>query len=155
MWYSFNYGLVHFISINTETDFDGAPNNNYTGSVGGFGDQTKWLGNDLIQADRERSIRPWIIVLGHRPLYRVKHGEHGNGRLFPVPGPPVIIMSNCSSGALVKNYPGYQLPCAVLYSMHLFPRRLCAGAFQRHYCNVQGAGYAVPKLFSLCFYPLF
>ena len=24
MWYSFNYGSVHFVSINTETDWDGA-----------------------------------------------------------------------------------------------------------------------------------
>ena len=26
MWYSFNYGPVHFVNINTETDFPSAPN---------------------------------------------------------------------------------------------------------------------------------
>ena len=25
MWYSFNYGLAHFVALNTETDYKGAP----------------------------------------------------------------------------------------------------------------------------------
>jgi acid phosphatase type 7 len=40
MWYSFDYGFVHYVSIDTETDYPGAPNDNYTGLLnGGFGDQ--------------------------------------------------------------------------------------------------------------------
>jgi hypothetical protein len=49
MWYSFNYGPVHFVQINTETDYPGAPNDQYTYGTGngGFGDQLAWLEADL------------------------------------------------------------------------------------------------------------
>lgn len=75
MWYSFNHGLVHFVSISTECDFTGAPLNNHTsGPICGFGDQMKWLEKDLRQAALfDRKVRPWIIVLGHRPIYQVSH----------------------------------------------------------------------------------
>lgn len=73
MWYSYNYGPAHFVSISTETDFTGAPNNNFTGyPVGPFGDQMAWLENDLKLANKDRSKRPFIIVSGHRPLYNVE-----------------------------------------------------------------------------------
>ncbi|KAK3240763.1 hypothetical protein CYMTET_49414 [Cymbomonas tetramitiformis] len=71
MFYSFNFANVHFISINTETDFEGAASDHYTlgPAVGGFGDWVKWLEADLIQATKDRHLRPWIIVGGHRPVY--------------------------------------------------------------------------------------
>lgn len=69
MWYSFDYGLVHFASINTETDFDDAPD--LTGmrssNFGYPGQQLEWLKNDLAKVDRKKI--PWVIVLGHRPWY--------------------------------------------------------------------------------------
>merc|ERR1711871_725535 len=41
MWYSFNYGLAHFVNLNTETDWDGAPEEKKGDSgllpAGGFG----------------------------------------------------------------------------------------------------------------------
>ncbi len=73
MWYSFDFHNIHFISINTETDFDGAPTNPYTffggGSGGNFGNQIEWLINDLEKANKNRNKIPWIIVYGHRPMY--------------------------------------------------------------------------------------
>ena len=73
MWYSYDYGPIHFISINTETDYPNAPTTPYTilgsGSGGNFGNQLKWLENDLIKANKNRNNIPWIIVYGHRPLY--------------------------------------------------------------------------------------
>ena len=76
MWYSFNYGLVHYITINTETDFTSAPEEHHGDSgilpAGGFGangEFIQWLENDLIKANASRHIRPWIIVGGHRPWY--------------------------------------------------------------------------------------
>ena len=73
MWYSYDYGPIHFISINTETDYPKSPTNPSTiigsGSGGDFGNQLEWLENDLIKANKNRNIIPWIIVYGHRPLY--------------------------------------------------------------------------------------
>jgi len=72
MWYSFNYGQAHFVSISTETDFPGSPEGQ--GSLandGPFGDQLGWLEADLARADSpaERAVRPWVFVSGHRPIY--------------------------------------------------------------------------------------
>ena len=70
MWYSFDYGLVHFVSISTETDFPGAPEGpgSYL-NAGPFGDQMGWLERDLAAAVANRARVPWILVGGHRPVY--------------------------------------------------------------------------------------
>lgn len=89
MWYSFNFGPVHYVSLNTETDFDGAAESTTGDShmknlpAGGFGykgEYMKWLENDLATADQLREdmmidgadnvstrARPWIVAVGHRP----------------------------------------------------------------------------------------
>ena len=81
MWYSFNFGAVHYVSLNTETDFPGA-GEEHTGDsgfknlpAGGFGykgEYLQWLENDLKQAQAARqsrapNARPWIVAIGHRP----------------------------------------------------------------------------------------
>lgn len=93
-WYSFDYGLAHFVSIDTETDFAYSPNapfveDNPTGlptenetyitDSGPFGPidgswkdneayaQWKWLNNDLASVDRRKT--PWVFVMSHRPMY--------------------------------------------------------------------------------------
>eukprot|EP00002_Diphylleia_rotans_P000513 TRINITY_DN1026_c0_g1_i1.p1 TRINITY_DN1026_c0_g1~~TRINITY_DN1026_c0_g1_i1.p1 ORF type:complete len:583 (-),score=112.84 TRINITY_DN1026_c0_g1_i1:288-2036(-) len=54
-WYSFNYGNVHIIQFSTEHDFlPGSP-------------MYQWLESDLLAVNR--SITPWVIVTGHRPMY--------------------------------------------------------------------------------------
>jgi predicted MPP superfamily phosphohydrolase len=63
MFYSFNYGPIHVVAISTETDFNNAP---FSPT---FGDQISWLKQDLAKANKERHIRPWILVVGHRPYY--------------------------------------------------------------------------------------
>eukprot|EP00475_Leptophrys_vorax_P024952 TRINITY_DN3466_c0_g1_i2.p1 TRINITY_DN3466_c0_g1~~TRINITY_DN3466_c0_g1_i2.p1 ORF type:complete len:225 (-),score=52.17 TRINITY_DN3466_c0_g1_i2:512-1186(-) len=80
MWYSFNVGPIHFVNINTETDYPGAPIDHYNEGPtnGGFGDQLSWLKQDLEQANEDRAIRPWIIVGGHRPVYSITAVD-GNG----------------------------------------------------------------------------
>jgi acid phosphatase type 7 len=73
MWYSWNYGsLVHFVSMNTETDFPGAPEGQSL-----FGDQLTWLRQDLAAA--KASGVQHIIVLGHRPIYSSAQGYSVNG----------------------------------------------------------------------------
>jgi hypothetical protein len=75
MWYSFNYGPIHFVMTNTETDYEGAPLEPYgevgfipTGKFGQKGEYEQWLREDIMKAHQERHIRPWIIVVGHRPI---------------------------------------------------------------------------------------
>ncbi|CAF0994251.1 unnamed protein product [Didymodactylos carnosus] len=73
LWYSFDYGLVHFAIINTETDFPSSPSGPGTSLDGGNfisnTAQLKWLENDLKKANNRRAQIPWIIVGGHRPFY--------------------------------------------------------------------------------------
>eukprot|EP00752_Nemacystus_decipiens_P007708 g6891.t1 len=91
MWYSFNVGPVHFVVVDTETDFPGAGGDHLSwagfeagsadgrnGDNGGFGDQIAWLEEDLDVANQERDVRPWIIVAGHRPMYATEKSD-GDG----------------------------------------------------------------------------
>lgn len=95
-WYSFDYGLAHFISFNSETDFPYSPewpfvrdvngekrlpkeNETYSTDSGPFGyingnwtenesyEQYHWLKQDLAKVNRKKT--PWIIAMSHRPMY--------------------------------------------------------------------------------------
>lgn len=95
-WYSFDYGLAHFISFNGETDYPNSPeasfardvkggekmpkaNETYITDSGPFGavngdiakkesyEQYKWLQQDLAKVDRTKT--PWVIAMSHRPMY--------------------------------------------------------------------------------------
>lgn len=95
-WYSFDYGLAHFVGIDGETDFANSPEWSFDRDVTGdeklpsasqtfitdsgpFGAiegsikdtksyaQYKWLKQDLASVDRRRT--PWVIVMSHRPMY--------------------------------------------------------------------------------------
>ena len=65
MYYSFNMGPVHFVSIATELWF-------YVqyGLVP-IVEQYKWLERDLAEANKpeNRKNQPWIVIFGHRPPY--------------------------------------------------------------------------------------
>jgi hypothetical protein len=53
--WSYDIGLMHIIGLNTEGDFShGSP-------------QFEWLRGDLASVDR--SVTPWVVVAGHRPMY--------------------------------------------------------------------------------------
>ena len=72
-WYSGEYGFVHFVMIDTETDFPTAPDgldgsaHLQAGPFGSPNQQTDFLKADLASVDR--TITPWVIVAGHRPWY--------------------------------------------------------------------------------------
>ncbi len=74
MWYSFNYGPYHIVSISTETDFPNAP----YGET--FGDQLSWFRADLKKANLDRKNHPWVIVMGHRPIYCSSVGRSWEGQ---------------------------------------------------------------------------
>lgn len=73
MWYSFDYGSVHFVQIDTETDYPNSPNDQYSSQNGGFGNQLAWLQADLADAyeRRKQGEVTWILVGGHRPVYSI------------------------------------------------------------------------------------
>ena len=60
-FYSFDMGPAHIIMMNTECylyyELDVIEN------------QLNWLKNDLKEANLNRQLRPWLIVLSHHPLY--------------------------------------------------------------------------------------
>lgn len=76
MWYSWDYGNVHFVSIDTETDFPGAPEDGHGDSGFSFlpagyfapnGTYLAWLEADLAAARANPNIK-WILAGGHRPF---------------------------------------------------------------------------------------
>ncbi|KAK4073221.1 uncharacterized protein Triagg1_5501 [Trichoderma aggressivum f. europaeum] len=95
-WYSFDYGLAHFVSLDGETDYPSSPewpfakdvkgnqthpfaNQTYVTDSGPFGAvdgdyndrnayaQYQWLKKDLESVDRCKT--PWVIAMSHRPFY--------------------------------------------------------------------------------------
>ncbi|KAK4508745.1 hypothetical protein PRZ48_002484 [Zasmidium cellare] len=77
-WYSYDYGMAHFVSIDTETDLghgltgpdEGSPE--FSGPFGLMNQQLDWLEKDLASVDRRKT--PWVVVLGHRPFYNSAGG---------------------------------------------------------------------------------
>jgi len=61
-FYSLNIGPVHFAMVNSELYFNKS-------SASLALEQTNWLKNDLMSANQQRTVRPWIVILIHRPLY--------------------------------------------------------------------------------------
>uniref|UniRef100_A0A915PRR4 Purple acid phosphatase n=1 Tax=Setaria digitata TaxID=48799 RepID=A0A915PRR4_9BILA len=62
-FYSFDLGAAHFIAISTEFYY-------FTKyGLMQIANQWKWLIEDLERASKNRERYPWIITLGHRPMY--------------------------------------------------------------------------------------
>jgi hypothetical protein len=66
LWHSFNMGRAHIVGISTEAF-------HYQGNVT-QDKMMQWLRQDLEQANRDRALRPWIIVHYHRPCYSTNYG---------------------------------------------------------------------------------
>uniref|UniRef100_A0A8C9TZE8 Purple acid phosphatase n=1 Tax=Scleropages formosus TaxID=113540 RepID=A0A8C9TZE8_SCLFO len=65
LWYSWNVGPAHLISFSTEVYF-------YTDyGLDLIVKQYEWLKKDLEESNKpeNRKSRPWIITMGHRPMY--------------------------------------------------------------------------------------
>ncbi|KAK5682662.1 hypothetical protein LTS10_005791 [Elasticomyces elasticus] len=97
MWYSFDYGLAHFVTFDGETDYPYSPewpfvrdlkgnetlpteDETYVTDSGPFGtieddqwkvktayQQYQFLKKDLESVDRTKT--PWVIAMSHRPMY--------------------------------------------------------------------------------------
>lgn len=70
-FWSYDIGPVHVISFNTEF-------HHFTKyGTHQIGNQYRWLEQDLKKANKpeNRAKRPWIIAMGHRPLYTQMYKE--------------------------------------------------------------------------------
>ncbi|XP_053124435.1 acid phosphatase type 7 [Hemicordylus capensis] len=65
LWYSWDLGPAHIVSFSTEVYFF------LTYGQQLVAEQFRWLERDLQEATRpeRRKERPWIITMGHRPMY--------------------------------------------------------------------------------------
>jgi hypothetical protein len=61
-WFSWDAGLVHYVSISTEAYFDSLMTLR-------LGEMFTWLKKDLKAANKNRANVPWILVNGHRSVY--------------------------------------------------------------------------------------
>jgi hypothetical protein len=72
-WYSYDYGMTHFVHIDTETDLGNGVvgpdegNPEFGGPFGSYNQQINWLTNDL--ASVNRAVTPWVVIFGHRGWY--------------------------------------------------------------------------------------
>lgn len=76
-WYSFDYGMTHFVFFDTETDLGAGviapdePGGAENFNEGPFGKtmnaQIDFLKKDLASVDRKKT--PWVVAAGHRPWY--------------------------------------------------------------------------------------
>ncbi|CEG41438.1 iron zinc purple acid phosphatase-like [Plasmopara halstedii] len=64
-FYSFDVGLVHFAIISTEIYFKKTFDVDGNLKVR----QEAWLESDLAKANKNRKQTPWLVVIGHRPMY--------------------------------------------------------------------------------------
>ncbi|KAJ8575152.1 hypothetical protein ON010_g4057 [Phytophthora cinnamomi] len=64
-FYSFDAGLVHFTIISTEIYF--SKTLDVDGDI--IARQEAWLEQDLAKANANRDKTPWLVVIGHRPMY--------------------------------------------------------------------------------------
>ena len=75
-YYSWNIGLIHFISIDTDPWIY---NNLYLNMYDRLYKQYNWLINDLQTINRNKT--PWVIVYGHRSIYCQKKSNDNECRL--------------------------------------------------------------------------
>lgn len=75
LFYSFDYGNVHFISLNSELGAVTSSSNDWTGAnpLGNFSGSplTQWLEQDL-----QANTLPWVVVYFHQPPYT--KGSHNS-----------------------------------------------------------------------------
>lgn len=72
LFYSIDIGPIHFVMYSTEVFFYDESN---------IEDMLQWLKKDLDRANTQRSATPWIIAMGHRPMYCSVDGYSEDCRL--------------------------------------------------------------------------
>ncbi|KAF5729298.1 inactive purple acid phosphatase 27 [Tripterygium wilfordii] len=101
-WYSIEQGGVHFTVISTEHDW--TPNS----------EQYAWMKKDLGSVDRSRT--PWLIFMGHRPMYS-SSGLSVDTRFKSAVEP--LLLQNKVDLVFVGHVHNYERTCSVYNSQCL------------------------------------
>jgi len=70
-FYSYDYGFVHVVHFNTEVYFY-----DWCWDDAARARQMEFLKEDLMKANQNREKVPWVVTLGHRPLYNLQFDWH-------------------------------------------------------------------------------
>ena len=95
MYYSWQYGAIHFTSMNSESPID-TPQFTET--------EANWANADLSTVDRD--VTPWVISHFHRPLYCIKDDDCG--KLLMKQGCEDVLYNNKVDVVLVGHFHTYE-----------------------------------------------
>ena len=97
MWYSFDWGNVHVIMMDSEHDWQSGSN------------QLIWMDKDLANVNRSRT--PWVVVTSHRPIYTTQMCELGD-----------YVVSRFMRQALDPLFEKYKVNLALVAHTHAYER---------------------------------
>ncbi|KAK6933880.1 Purple acid phosphatase, N-terminal [Dillenia turbinata] len=96
-WYSIEQGSVHFTIISTEHDW--SENS----------EQYEWMSKDMASVDRSKT--PWLIFVGHRPMYSSSSPTSVDGKFVDAVEP--LLLNNKVDLVLFGHVHNYERMCNV------------------------------------------
>lgn len=97
-WYSIEQGSVHFTVISTEHDW--SENS----------EQYNWIKKDLASVNRQHT--PWLIFMGHRPMYTSNNGFSSKDQKFINAVEPLLLQNKVDL-VLFGHVHNYERTCSV------------------------------------------
>ncbi|KAH1141050.1 hypothetical protein GLYMA_12G012000v4 [Glycine max] len=97
-WYSIEQGSVHFTVISTEHDW--SENS----------EQYEWVQKDMASVNRQKT--PWLIFMGHRPMYTTNHGFLPSENKFMEAVEP-LLLENKVDLVLFGHVHNYERTCSL------------------------------------------
>lgn len=98
-WYSIEQGSVHFVVMSTEHKWSE------------MSEQYKWMNQDLSSVNRSRT--PWVIFIGHRPMYSSHVGIPVNVDLTFVASVEPLLLKHQVDLVFFGHVHNYERTCAV------------------------------------------
>ncbi|WVZ68518.1 hypothetical protein U9M48_017450 [Paspalum notatum var. saurae] len=102
-WYSIEQSSIHFIVMSTEHEWSEKS------------DQYKWMNQDLSSVNRSRT--PWVIFIGHRPMYSSHVGIPVNVDLIFVNSVEPLLLKYQVDLVFFGHVHNYERTCAVYKSI--------------------------------------
>ncbi|KAL8592603.1 hypothetical protein ACOMHN_026533 [Nucella lapillus] len=142
MYYSWNIGPAHIVSFNTEIYWWGNTRDNIKR-------QYDWVEADLKEANRpeNRAARPWIITMGHKPMYcsSVDNGELCTNPKNPIRNGTAVFWPNFEDlfykyGVDVQYY-AHEHSYERLWPIYKW--KVCNGSYEKPYTNPQGPVHVI------------
>ncbi|XP_076441925.1 acid phosphatase type 7-like [Babylonia areolata] len=136
MYYSWNIGPAHIVSFNTEIYWWDDTHDNIKR-------QYDWVEADLQEANRpeNRAARPWIITMGHKPMYC---SSVDNGELCLNPKNPIRNGTSVFWPNFEDLFYKYGVDVEFYAHEHSYERlwpiykwKVCNGSYQEPYTNPQ------------------